>query len=227
MQSMVTGFAAIVVFLIAAAFILIAKSYCSKRTEYDAIVDVIEDTDIENPPLEMDVTHTQYEQASPTTAADVLVHEIDYAVRHMEGFYAAGFYCSMATLEKQLQLPPKQQKKSLAEFIRKRPEFKMRSNKTAFKLTRLTPFRVENVQVSGKFQCVNVMCKHNWTSLCSFADQYQKCKQCKARVYPYEQNTLTKDQMIEYSKNPKNENFLDVALTALAAKRDAVGALYV
>lgn len=227
MQSMVTGFVAIVVFLVAAAVILVAKSYCSKRTDYDAIVDVTEDTDVEQPSHEVDLTHTQFEEPLPTTAADVLVQEIDYAVRHMEGFYAAGFYCSMPTLEKQLQLPPKQQKKSLAEFIRERSEFKMRSNKSAFKLTRLTPFRVQDVQVSGMFQCVNVVCKHKWMSLCSFSDQYQKCKHCKARVYPYEQNILTKDQMIEYSKNPNNENFLDVALTALAAKRDAGGVLYV
>jgi len=137
-------------------------------------------------------------KTSPTltdlTAADKLVQEIDYYVRHMDDFYATGFYCSVVVLENQLNLSEKWRIKSLREFIRKDQNFKMRSNMSAFKLVNLTPFRERDVQVAGCYQCVNVMCRHYWQSVCSFSDHFQKCPLCLSRVYPFEQNPLTPEE---------------------------------
>eukprot|EP00600_Ochromonadales_sp_CCMP1393_P009115 CAMPEP_0174970990 /NCGR_PEP_ID=MMETSP0004_2-20121128/9728_1 /TAXON_ID=420556 /ORGANISM="Ochromonas sp., Strain CCMP1393" /LENGTH=296 /DNA_ID=CAMNT_0016220859 /DNA_START=26 /DNA_END=916 /DNA_ORIENTATION=+ len=155
-------------------------------------------------------------------AAEKLVQEIDYYVRHMEDFYATGFYCSVVVLENQLNLAEKWRIRSLRDFIRKRPEFKMRSNMSAFKLTNLTPFREYDVQVSGKFQCVNIMCRHYWESLCTFADHFQKCPLCHSRVYPFEQNVLHEHEVSEFMKRPEDKNFIDQGEIAFACRRDAV-----
>jgi hypothetical protein len=53
------------------------------------------------------------------------VQEIDYYVRHMDDFYATGFYCSVVVLENQLNLSEKWRIKSLREFIRKDQNFKV------------------------------------------------------------------------------------------------------
>jgi hypothetical protein len=159
------------------------------------------------------------------SAADKLVQEIDYYVRHMEGFYAVNFYCSVVVLENQLNLSEKWRIRSLRDFIRKGSEFKMRSNMSAFKLTNLTPFREADVQVGGKFRCVNTMCKHYWESSCSFADHFQKCPLCLSRVYPFEQNPLTRAEVNTFIQDPTDNNFIDRGEIAFACRRDSVEAL--
>jgi hypothetical protein len=163
--------------------------------------------------------------APEQTPADVLAQEIDYFVRHMEDFYATGFYCGVVVLENHINFADKWKTKSLRDFLRRRPEFKTRSNMSAFKLTSLTPFREPDVQVSGKFQCVNINCRHYWRSLCSYSDHYQKCRLCHAHVYPYEQSSLTESEIEEYLRNPMDENFSDPTDIAFAKKRDAVDIL--
>lgn len=197
------------------------------RNQYEEIQELeggvnthyVEDTILINEDKDKDEDGKHHVKPYPIgDAPDVLAQEIDYVVRHMEGFYVIGFYCSMVSLENQLNIPVKMRKKSIRNFLRSRPEFKMRSNLSAFKLTRLTPHRIEGEQVSGKFQCVNVTCKYKWRSLCTFADHYQKCKKCGARVYPFEQAMLTTDEIYECQKKVINVNYIDPSDVVQATK---------
>ena len=164
---------------------------------------------------------------SSISPADVLAQEIDYFVRHMDHFYATGFYCSILVLEHKMNMMDRVKSKTLRDFVRSRPEFKMRSNLLSFKLTNLTPFRDPGVQVSGKFQCINISCNHSWTCMNSYADHYQLCPQCSARVYPFEQAPLTKAEIKEnYTRNqPPNENFYDPAEVNHARNCDSLDVL--
>lgn len=159
------------------------------------------------------------------TPADVLAQEIDYFVRHMDHFYATGFYCSVLVLEHQMNMMDRVRSKTLREFVRSRPEFKMRSNLLSFKLTALTPFREPGVQVSGKFQCVASTCNHKWTSLNSLADHYQLCPSCSAHVYPFEQNPLTKAEIEQSLSTPPDANFFDQTDVDHAMTRDTLDVL--
>lgn len=167
----------------------------------------------------------------PTTVAqspaDVLAQEIDYFVRHMDHFYATGFYCSILVLEHKMGMMDRVKSKTLRDFVRSRPEFKMRSNLLSFKLVNLTPFREPGIQVAGKFQCINVACNHSWTCLNTYADHYQLCPQCSARVYPFEQQPLTKAQLKEiYTRGePAKENYYDPAEVDHARNCDSLDVL--
>jgi hypothetical protein len=239
--SIVVAFAVLILIIVAIGISTMINCYCGRENEYTEIRDD-DYTDIEmpdtpvadSPEKKADDVSTNFQKApvfrkrtKPTPAgernsADVLAQEIDYFVRHMEDFYATGFYCSVVLLENHISFADKWKSKSLREFLRKRPEFKTRSNMSAFKLTALTPFREPEVQVTGKFQCVNVHCRYAWRSLCSYADHFQKCRMCHAHVYPYEQSALTDAEIEEYLRNPLDENFADAGEIAFSRKRDAM-----
>ena len=251
--SIVVAFCVLVFVILITVFVALANCYCGRENEYTAIVDNdYSEDDIEMPglieissspkeetPIEpTDTTttatntlDTNRKRTTPTISteqrspADILAQEIDYFVRHREDFYATGYYCSVVVLENHINFVDKWKTKSLRDFLRRRSEFKTRSNMTAFKLTALTPFREADVQVSGKFQCVNINCRYHWESYCTYADHYQKCKQCHARVYPFEQNLLSSAEIEEYYRNPVDENYYDATDVAFAMKRDAVDIL--
>lgn len=247
----VTVPAVILFVLVGAGIYWIVSLYCGRENEYTEILDRSESSVVDEELGDVtqcdvsELSSPQESQGGPatplkaplfrkrtvptpakdTTAADALAEEIDYFVRHMEDFYATGFYCSVVVLENHVRFADKWKAKSLRDFLRRRPEFRMRSNMSAFKLTALTPFRERDVQVSGKFQCVNINCRNRWDSLCTYADHFQKCKRCHAHVYPYEQNVLTEEEKEEYLRNPMDENFCDATDIAFARKRDAVDIL--
>lgn len=240
--SIVVAFAVLILMIVGVGIAAMINCYCGRENEYTEIKDDDEYTDLEmtgstaldSPERKAGTVSTNIQKApvfrkrtkpsaqQERTSADILAHEIDYFVRHMEHFYATGFYCSVVVLEKHMSFTEKSKSKSLRDFLRKRPEFKMRSNMSAFKLTALTPFREPEVQVTGKFQCVNVQCGYNWRSLCSYADHFQKCRMCHAHVYPYEQSVLTDAEIAEYLRNPLDENFADAAEASFTRKRDAM-----
>lgn len=151
----------------------------------------------------------------------LLVGKVDYFIRHKEDFHAVAFYYSVKLLEKQLPPPEKLKVKDLREFLKKRADVRLLKNGTAFKLLHLTPFREPNVQVFGKFQCVNVVCRSRWESLCTYADHYQICAKCGQRVYPFEQRPLAQSEFVAYQQDPVDENFIDYEEVAYVGRRDS------
>lgn len=239
-------FVVVVFIFLLTGLVAMTYCYCGEENEYTEIRD-IDDSDVEM--AERSASHDSIEEPqSPNSSkksengrfpaanntkptpvvlspADILAQEIDFFVRHMDHFYATGFYCSILVLEQHMNMMDKLKSKTLRDFVRSRPEFRMRSNLLSFKLTALTPFREAGVQVSGKFKCTGLSCHHEWTSLCSFADHYQLCPQCNARVYPYEQQPLTRQEIKAIKGKDQDLNFIDMAEIAHAHKNDSLDVL--
>jgi len=236
------AFVVLVFIGVLAGVIAMSYCFCGRENEYTAILD--DDVEMGDPsrpvnysvqpdePMEEVVENAPAYKSNATkpkeehhTPADILAQEIDYFVRHMDHFYATGFYCSVLVLEHQMNMMDRVRSKTLRDFVRSRAEFKMRSNLLSFKLTALTPFREPGVQVSGKFRCVNITCNHKWTSLNSMADHYQLCPSCSAHVYPFEQAPLSKAEKQESAGKTPDANFYEQSDVDHALTRDTLDVL--
>ncbi len=158
-------------------------------------------------------------------ACDSLAKDIDYFIRHKKDFSVPNYSYSVKQLTQQIKIPKELNKITLVSFLRDRPEFVLHSNKQSFSLAYLTPYRIKNVRLFGRFQCANVRCKASWCSNNSFADMFQSCVRCKTRVYPFEQAVLSsisaKDlAACEESKREAQNSVDNVEMSAIYGLED-------
>jgi hypothetical protein len=68
----------------------------------------------------------------------------------------------------------------------------------------LTPYQGDK-RCYGYFKC---SCNKKWESGNSWKDTYQECKRCKAKVYPYKQKQLEKNENSVIDKTKEHPQHL-------------------
>lgn len=174
--------------------------YQSDHTPQDFETNPLLETKILFPPIStpspsripQPLSNSEKSQNRRVSLAQKYMEEVDRFIRSKDSFYAPGFIYNIDRLRQELA-PPKELKlnnrQTFVAFLRNRPEVRVVGTKS-LELVALTPFRMPGVPVQGYFHCVLGYCNASWESSESYADTFQICWRCGARVFPYRQEWL-------------------------------------